>query len=441
MSENPKSFYITTLGCPKNTADSMAMHHSLLGQGLLPANSVEASDYHLINTCTFIQEATKETIQVILDSVQIKKKAKQKLVVVGCFAERAGKEISSDIPEVDLHFGTGKYSEAGKILREAFPLDFKDIQEFNENMLDRLKISASIENYAKPYSYVKISDGCNRGCAFCIIPNLRGRYRDTSKEEILRDVKRALLAGAKEICLVSQDTVTYGKDSDKLIQLVQEILEIENLGLLRLLYLYPDKKTEKVLELFATNNKLAPYLESPLQHVSEAVLKKMNRSGNYSYFKDLYKKARLLRSDIEIRTSFILGFPGETWDDVEMIQRFIEELRPEKVNLFAYSPEEGTKGFEMEGKPKDKEIAKRVNAVRETHLEILKDIHQNRIGRTYAAMVDDVNESGAIVRRFQDAPEIDEVVFTEAKGLKVGQFGQVTIDSFFEYDMTGTWKE
>ncbi|EOQ97000.1 putative ribosomal protein S12 methylthiotransferase RimO [Leptospira wolbachii serovar Codice str. CDC] len=437
--ETPKSFFITTLGCPKNTVDSMAMHQSLLKEGLLPAAGPEASDFHLVNTCTFIQDATKETIQTILDSIDIKKKSKQKLVVVGCFAERAGKEISDDLPEVDLHFGTGKYDKAGEILRKNFPLEFQDLTEFNADLLDRLITSKGIENYSKPYSYVKISDGCNRGCNFCIIPNLRGKYRDTESSDVLEQTKRAVKAGSKEICLVSQDTVFYGKDTDKLLDLVRSVADVDGLELLRLLYLYPDKKTEKLLDLYKEIPKIAPYLESPLQHVSKSVLKSMNRTGEYSYFKSLFQKARDLRPELEIRTSFILGFPGETMEDVEEIIRFVEDVKPEKVNLFPYSPQEGTKGATMEGQIKDKEIARRVNLVRDAYLGTLKTIHQNRIGKIYSAVVDEVLEKGAMVRRFQDAPEIDEIVYVEDMGLKLGQFGRVRVDSFFELDMAGTW--
>jgi ribosomal protein S12 methylthiotransferase len=436
---HPKSFFITTLGCPKNTVDSMSMHQSLLKEGLLPASDPEASDFHLINTCTFIQDATKETIQTILDSIDLKKKRKQKLVVVGCFAERAGKEISDDLPEVDLHFGTGKYDKAGEIIRKSFPLDFKDVREFNEDLLERLTLSSVIENYSKPYSYVKISDGCNRGCSFCIIPNLRGKFKDSPAEDVIAETKKAIAAGAKEICLVSQDTVFYGKDTDKLLDLIQSVADVKGLEILRLLYLYPDKKTERLLDLYGKIDHIAPYLESPLQHVSKSVLKSMNRTGEYEYFKSLFQKARDVKPGLEIRTSFILGFPGETADDVDEIIRFIQDVKPEKVNLFPYSPQDGTKGFDLEGKLKDKEIAKRVNLVRDAYLQTLKEIHQSRVGKIYPAIVDEVNEEGAMVRRFQDAPEIDEVVFVEDLNLRVGQIGKVSVDSFYELDMTGSW--
>ncbi|PJZ70366.1 30S ribosomal protein S12 methylthiotransferase RimO [Leptospira perolatii] len=436
-----KKFFITTLGCPKNTVDSMSMHHSLLDEGFVPAQNPEESDFHLINTCTFIRSATEETIQTILGAANSKKQEGQKLVVVGCFAERYPKDISAEIPEVDLVFGTGKYSQAGKILKEAFRRDLESIskEEFNADLLERMKLSPHIENYSKPYAYVKVSDGCNRGCAFCIIPSLRGKFQDSPLDSILSDTKRALSAGAKEICLVSQDTVYYGKDSDLLLDMIQKVSEVEGLEILRLLYLYPDKKTEKILRLMGQIPKIAPYLESPLQHVSESVLKSMNRSGNYSAFRDLYKFAREVRPDLEIRTSFILGFPGETPDDVDLILKFIEETRPEKVNLFSYSPQDGTKGAELKQTVSEKEKAKRINLVRDSHLKILQEIHESRIGKTYPAIVDAIEEGTAVVRRLQDAPEIDEVVYVEDPSLKPGMIGKVQIESFYEYDMIGTW--
>ncbi len=438
-----KKFYITTLGCPKNTVDSMSMHHSLLEEGFHPANSPEESDFHLINTCTFIRSATEETIQTIMGAVQAKKQEGQKLVVVGCFAERYPKDISAEIPEVDLVFGTGKYSQAGKIIREAFRREISSVPktEFNSDIIERMKLSPGIENYSKPYAYVKVSDGCNRGCSFCIIPSLRGKFVDSPLEEILRDTRRAVSAGAKEICLVSQDTVYYGKDSEKLLDMIRAVSDVDGLEILRLLYLYPDKKTEKILRLMGEIPKIAPYLESPLQHVSERVLKSMNRSGGYSAFRDLYSLARDVRPDLEIRTSFILGFPGETGEDVDEIVRFVEETRPEKLNLFAYSPQEGTKGNEVAQTVSEKEKARRINLIRETHLKILQEIHESRIGKEYPAIVDGIEDGTAIVRRFQDAPEIDEVVYVEDPSLKPGTIGKVKVESFYEYDMMGTWLE
>lgn len=415
------------------------MHKSLVSAGLTPSADPEHSDYHLINTCTFIQKATEETIQTILNAAQIKKETGQKLIVAGCFAERYPNEIRTDLPEVDLAFGTGRYQEVGDIFRENFP-ELKDIAiEFNGSLQERL-LSADIENYSKPFAYVKVSDGCNRGCGFCIIPNLRGSFREIEFDSIRLDVESALQAGAKEICLVSQDTVSYGRSADRFLDMVRKVSEIPGLDLLRLLYLYPDKKTEKLLPLFGELENLAPYLESPLQHVSEKVLRSMNRSGGYNYFRDLYAKAREIRPDLEIRTSFILGYPGETEEDVEELIRFLKETKPEKVNLFSFSPQTGSPAEKIAETVSEEEKADRINRVRSVYLDLLTEIHQDRIGKEYPCIVDSAEEGSTVVRRFQDAPEIDEVVFVEGVSLQPGTFGRVRIDSFYEFDMLGTWK-
>lgn len=437
----PKKFYITTLGCPKNIADSSAMHESLLRAGLVPVKEKEEADYHFINTCTFIQQATEETIQTILDACDVKKQHSQKLVVVGCFAERYPQAIQEELPEVDLIIGTGKYNQTGELILEAFPEDFKNYPEFNQDFLKLWeKYSHYSENYSKPYSYIKISDGCNRGCAFCIIPSFRGRFKETPEDEILSNIDKAIQSGAKEICLVSQDTNYYYRDESRLASLLEKISQKKGVELIRPLYLYPDKRTYSLLDYFPKIPKIAPYLESPLQHVSSKVLKAMGRSGNYSFFKDLYEKARSLVPGIEIRTSFIIGFPGETKEDVEEICLFIQEVKPEKVNLFPYSPQEGTKGALLTGKPSDSEVAKRIQMVQDVYWEVLEEIQVNRIGKIYPAIIDEKTEEGTwVARRFQDAPEIDGVVYIQEGDWSPGQIGKVQIHSFWEHDMEGTW--
>ncbi|MCB1190719.1 MAG: 30S ribosomal protein S12 methylthiotransferase RimO [Leptospiraceae bacterium] len=428
---NQKTFYITTLGCPKNTADSMHMQKSLLTEGLRLADSPENSDFHLVNTCTFIQSANEETIETILEAGNIKRNKKNKLIVVGCFAERYGEIIGKELPEVDYYWGTKNFKEAGNLIKKSFP---------NEFHLSRLEDSKLKETFnTKPYTFVKISDGCNRDCHFCIIPKIRGKFRDTPEEDIIQDCKEALVRGAKEICLVSQDSVFYGKSNELLYNLIQKITDLPGLELLRFLYLYPDKKTLKLLDVFKTNPKIVPYLESPLQHVSENLLKAMNRTGSYTFFKDLFLKAREIPG-LEIRTSFILGYPGETSKDVDEIIRFVTDLKPEKLALFSFSPQEGTVAYNLKDVISDKEIAKRVNLVRNVHLELLKEIHQKRIGKIYNCIVDEISEGTIIARRFQDAPEIDEVVYLESDlALKPGDIGSVKIESFSEYDMDGVW--
>ena len=409
------------------------MEKSLQDVGLIPAEKAEGSDYHLINTCTFISQATEETIDTILRATKIKKKRKQKLIVVGCFAERYPEAIRGDIPEVDLVFGTGKYTNAGNILKSNFP-EIQEIHSISDEILIREKYLN--QKISKPYSFIKVSDGCNRGCHFCIIPSLRGEFKDYSPENVLRDTTEAISRGAVEICLVSQDTVFYGKNLDKLKDLIIQLTYIEGLELLRPLYLYPDKKTFQLLDIFLDNPKIAPYFESPIQHVSEKVLKSMNRTGNSKFFKELFSKAREVK-DLEIRTSLIIGYPGEEPKDIDEILSFVEDVKPEKLALFSFSPQEGTKAGSLTETVSEKEKSHRINLIRNLHLEKLKELHLNRIGKVYPAIVDEVNQSEAIVRRFQDAPEIDEVVYCNSTNLKVGMTGNVKISSFSEYDMEG----
>ena len=412
------------------------MAESLEKEGLVSSDKAENSDFHLINTCTFITSATEETIDTILRAVKVKKKRNQKLIVAGCFAERYPNAIKDDIPEVDLVFGTGKYKNAAELLKAQFPGDFSELADINQQLKDREKLTKKRVN--KPYSFIKVSDGCNRGCSFCIIPSLRGEFKDYSPDNVIRDTNKAVELGAKEICLVSQDTIFYGRDTDILKKLINDISDIEMVKIIRPLYLYPDKKTFKLLDLFKENKKIAPYFESPIQHVSEKVLKTMNRTGSLPFFKDLFRKAREIEN-LEIRTSIIIGYPGETSEDIDQILEFIEDIKPEKLALFSFSPQEGTKAGLMPETVSEIEKATRINLIRDFHLEKLKDIHLGRIDKDYPAIVDEINKNEAIVRRFQDAPEIDEVVFCDPKKLKVGMIGKVRITSFAEYDMEGVF--
>lgn len=435
MNKQASSFYITTLGCPKNQVDSQTMQRSLLSNGLCLASSPETADFHLINTCTFIQSANEETIETILSSTNSIKKDDQKLIVVGCFAERYSDVIRTDIPEVDLCLGTNQYSKIADVLKENFSLKFKDIHTKHKTTPELL-----YQNYDKPYFYVKISEGCNRNCNFCIIPKIRGKFTDRTVDEIYEDAIAASQAGIREICLISQDSIHYQNNVDELANLLLKLSDIDALKILRILYLYPDKKTWTLLDHFSKIPKLAPYLESPIQHVSESILKSMGRSGNYEFYKDLFAKARESVPNLEIRTSIILGYPDEKAEDVDLVLKFIQEVKPEKLALFYYSPAEGTKAANLKQTVSQKEAIQRVNMVRDAHIDILKSIHESRLDKIYISIIDEIEGEQAIARRLQDAPEIDEVVFVPAKDRKVGQIGKVRIESFYEYDMEGIWE-
>ena len=454
-----RTFYITTLGCPKNQADSRAMHRSMLAAGLVPSESAEGCDFHIVNSCAFTQSAKEETIETVLEAGQVKKdSAEQKLVLAGCFAERYGTAVRDEMPEVDFSFGTGLYERAGRLVKDHFALPDSVITPDGRNIGSAASIAERMfAEGNRPYAPVKVSDGCNRGCAFCAIPLFRGRFRDRPMDEIIAECRDIAGKGVREVNLVSQDTNMYGGSPEKLLELAERLQEIPELAWIRILYLYPDARTEKLIRGMGRLEKVVPYLESPVQHTAPGVLKAMRRAGSHESFRDLFALARERIKDVEIRTTFLLGFPGETPADVDLLLKFMNETRPEKLALFTYSPEEGTPGFDLEATVSEREAAERFNLVRDEHLRILGEIHAERMDRVYPCMIDEVKGDGVVGRRPQDAPEADEVVFIEGfdgqaasdrptfaapaprvngKEVKPGDILDVRITGFFEYDMS-----
>ncbi len=445
------NYYITTLGCPKNEADSREIDKSLLLEGFQKSKSLEEANFHIINTCAFIEEAKKETIETILEAIELKKKLQkrnknQKVIVVGCFAERYHKEIELEIPEVDFIFGTGIYHRAGELIRNKFQIHQKQ-------NVDYYQILKSIIKPNKFYEPVKISDGCNRNCSFCAIPQFRGKFRYRDENDIIKEIQELASNGIKEICLVSQDTNSYGTHIDQLISLLEKIEEVESLEWVRLLYLYPDKKTEKLIQEIAKRKlrKLVPYLESPVQHVSEHILKKMNRYGSYEFFKNLFTMARELIPNLEIRTTFLIGFPGEESKDIELIKTFIDELKIEHITFFAYSPEEGTEAYHLKKTVNKKEVYNRINELQNFYQEQLKIIMSKNIKKTYRSILEKIKSNEFHFRRPQSAPEIDDIVIVpyhpkEWKEKyqtlpKLGNFYEIEIVDFIAYDYIGQIKE
>lgn len=446
-----QTFYITTLGCQKNVADSREMERSMLLEGFVAAEDAPSADFHLINTCSFIDSARQQTIETVFEAIDVKEMAKsktdgQKLVVIGCFTERYHDAVKQEWPEVDFSFGTGLYHRAGALIREQFRMP----RPHDSQISSPFELIKRRNRY--PYAPVKIADGCDRKCAFCAIPQFRGSFRTRTIDDVVAECQELTETGIREICLVSQDTNSFGNKPEVLVDLIEELNQIDQLRWIRLLYLYPDKKTERILRLLAErglnqfasgHSKLVPYLESPVQHVSASILKAMNRFGDGNYFRDLFAMARQLFPKLEIRTSFLLGFPGETLADIDMIHRFIEDTRIEKVALFAYSQEEGTSGYDLADRPDIQLTKECINEVRQTHLKVLSEIHLNRVGQTYDCMVDEVHGKEMFVRRPQDAPEVDENVvigFEYRHGIKLPKPGdsmKVEITGFFEYDMEG----
>lgn len=436
------------------------MERSLRRRGLQKATSAESSDFHLINSCSFIESARVETIQTVMEAVGLKRAdSDQKLILAGCFSERYSAAVRDELPEVDLSFGTGLYHRAGEIIGDQFALPQRSQGDQAPGAAELISPVDLVDlgRTNTPYAPVKISDGCNRGCAFCAIPGFRGAFRETPRDQILSECRQLAQEGVREICLVSQDTNQYGGRPEGFVELIEELHTIPELHWIRLLYLYPDPRTEQIWKLIvergllwsgtgAATGKIVPYFESPVQHVSSVVLRAMRRYGDFPKFVELFAKIRSLVPDVEIRTSLLLGYPGETEADIEQVLEFVRTVRPEKLALFSYSPEEGTPGFTA-GDPIDAETkAERINEVRQSHLDVLRALHRERVGRQVRCMVDQVDaRTGQIVaRRAQDAPEVDEVVFVEPPADRraendpqAGDLVDVELTGFYEYDMTG----
>jgi len=376
-----------------------------------------------------------ETIRTVLGAAKIKKKhSGQRLVLVGCFSERYSEAVSKDLPEVDFSFGTGRYHEAGKLIGEAF-----GVTDVSRVSLDRLSPLFSLTS-GKSFAPVKISDGCDRGCTFCAIPLFRGKFRDIPVDTILRECRDLAASGVREVCLVSQDSNSYGGAPSAYLDLVERISQIDGITWIRMLYMYPDAKTEQILRGVSQRGiaKVVPYLESPIQHASTKILRAMRRIGDRKRFADLFAMARETLPGLAIRTSVLLGFPGETEEDVEEVLSFLEETRPEKLALFAYSPEEGTPGPDLRDHVAPEIARARVNRVREAHLELVAQASRDLVGQTFSCMVDEIDGQDVIARRAQDAPEADGVVYLpNSRLLKPCDLVNVQITGFTEFDLTG----
>lgn len=403
------------------------MEESLQREGFRPASRPELAELHLINTCAFIESARMETIETTLTALAVreKKQPEQKVILAGCFAERYRENIPVDLPEVDFSFGTGQYHRAGELVGE----------RFGRPSAPGIVPFPRAHRKGQVHAFLKVADGCNRACHFCAIPGFRGPFRANTRENILEQVRLLADQGAKEIALVSQDTNNWAAP-EKFLDLLEEIRTAFSPGWIRLLYMYPDRRTYHILEGIARRGiDVAPYLESPLQHTAPHVLKAMNRQGDASFYSDLFTMARELIPGVEIRTAFLIGYEGETEKDIDQLIAFMTAHRLERVSCFAFSPEENTKAAGTTPHP---ETAARIRRIQEAHREVQKDWMSAKIGEEVHCLVDSTSGSSAVLRRPQDAPEMDGVVLIEDAGdLRPGDFIQVQLTDFHEYDFSG----
>lgn len=427
--------------------------------GLEITNDPAQADILLVNTCAFIESAKQESIYNILAMAEYKKTGSCKyLIVTGCLAQRYAAEVFQEMPEVDALVGTNVFKDIGKVIglvlegRRVLHMKDGDLPEAAKKDGGlRPAVTAAAEPFApdprkltgEPYSaYLKIAEGCNNRCSYCAIPLIRGPYVSKPYEQVLAEARDLAARGVKELIVVAQDTTVYGADlygKLRLAELLKDLNDIDGIRWIRVMYMYPNTFTDELIEAFATLPKLCHYVDLPLQHASQRLLRAMNRHDSMAHTRELLAKLRKRIPDIVIRTTFIVGFPGETDEDFEELKRFVEEERFENAGVFTYSREEGTAAAEMPGQIPDAVKEDRYNELMAIQAGISEELHKAEEGKELEVVVEGYNEDGenlAEARSYREAPDIDGMIYVEnAPGLKPGDFIRVRVDQGFDYDV------
>ncbi len=431
--------HIVTLGCSKNDVDSSMMYSLLDKNKYQMVNEPSQADILIVNTCGFIDAAKEESIDTILESVEYKNEGRcKKVLLSGCLAQRYPEELIKEIPEIDGIIGTGNIDYINELLDRSLAGDlFIKTDNLNSAYIEGIR-----KEEVNTTEYVKISEGCNNNCSYCIIPSLRGKNRSRKIEDIYSEVEYLVSKGAREIILIAQNTTDYGIDlysKYSLAKLIKEISKIEDLKWIRVLYLYPDHFTEELIEEFKNNDKLVNYVDMPLQHISDDVLKRMNRKTSKEHIIKTLKNLRKSVPDIVIRTTFIVGFPGESDDDFNQLVDFIEDIKFDKLGVFEYSKEEGTRAASLDEQISDSIKEERKNEIMAIQSEISAEILSKKIGKRLEVLIEEeVDEENYVGRTYMDSPEIDGVTYVHsAKNLEIGSFVQVDVVDSLDYDLVG----
>lgn len=435
-----KNISIVTLGCSKNEIDSELMMGILRKNNYTITNSLEQADIIVINTCGFIQDAKEESIETIWEMTKYKNTGNCKyLILAGCLAERYSKELLEEINEVDAIIGTGNIKDIVDVIDslEKGEKRVEKTKNINENYLEEIKRT----NF-RSTEYVKISEGCNNYCSYCIIPRLRGKYRSRKIEDIVKEVNYMAENGVKEVILIAQNTADYGIDlygDYKLAELLKELNAIKNLQWIRLLYLYPDNFTDDLIYAIKTNEKVVKYVDIPLQHISNPILNKMNRKTSKEDIINLINKLRKEIPNIIIRTTFIVGFPGEEEIHFQELYNFVKNIKFDKLGVFTYSREEGTLAYNFDSQVEEIIKQNRRNKLMELQQKISYELNQQKIGKVYLTLVEEICEKGIYIgRTYMDSPEIDGFVYIYSnKELDLGEYVYVKIIDCLEYDLIG----
>lgn len=439
--KNKKILFIS-LGCDKNLVDSEVMLGILADRDFEMTDTEDDADIIIINTCCFINDAKEESINTILEMAEYKKTGPCKaLIVTGCLAQRYKQEIVDEIPEVDAVIGTSKYDEIFDAVDQALKgSHFLDVDD-----LDRLPSvpGKRILTTGGHYAHLKIAEGCDKHCTYCIIPKIRGNYRSVPMEQLLAEAASLAEQGVKELILVAQETTLYGVDlygKKSLHILLQELAKIKGIRWIRILYCYPEEIYPELIETIKNEKKVCHYLDMPIQHASDAILKRMGRRTTKAQLKETVSLLRKEIPDIVLRTTLIAGFPGETQEQHEELMEFVDEMEFERLGVFAYSPEENTPAASMPDQIPEEIKEERRDAILELQQEIAFDKAADMVGRTLYAMIEGkvADEPAYVARTYADSPDIDGYVFVNTgEMLMSGDFVKVKITGSAEYDLIG----
>lgn len=436
------NIFFVSLGCDKNLVDSEVMLGLVREKGFHLTNEEQEADIIVVNTCCFIHDAKEESINTILEMAEYKKAGRLKgLIVTGCLAQRYKEDITKEIPEVDALIGTTSYDAIAEVIDEVLDgkktENFKDVDYLSDVNTHRVNTTGGY------FSYLKIAEGCNKRCTYCIIPKIRGDYRSVPMEKLIKEAEFLAEGGVKELILVAQETTVYGTDlygKKTLPELLRRLCKIDGLQWIRIQYCYPEEITDELIEVIKTEEKICHYLDIPIQHASDDILRRMGRRTNQKELRELIAKLRKEIPDIALRTSLITGFPGETEEDHEALKKFVEEMKFDRLGVFTYSKEEDTPAAKM----KD-QILKKVKIHRQKELmkiqqSIAFEHAEQKIGQELKVMIEGkLPEEGVYIgRTYMDAPNVDGYIFVYSNDeLMSGEFADVLVMEAKDYDLIG----
>ncbi len=431
-----------SLGCDKNLVDSEVMLGALAEKGYAFTDDEREADIAVINTCCFINDAKEESINTILEMAELKKSGQIKaLIVAGCLAERYRMEIQEEIGEVDAIIGTAAIDEIAKAVEEAMAGKGKEyMQPLDKRPEGNRKRVVTTGGH---YAYLKIAEGCDKHCTYCIIPKVRGRYRSIPMEALMEEAQRLAEGGVKELILVAQETTLYGSDlygEKKLPELLEKLCKIEGIYWIRILYCYPEEITDELIRVIKKEKKICHYLDLPIQHGSDIVLKKMGRRTDNEEIRSIVRKLRENIPDICLRTTLITGFPGETEKDHEKTMELVDELEFDRLGVFTYSQEEDTPAALMQGQIEEDIKEERRREVMELQQEIAYEAAGKMVGQCLWAMIEGkvAQEDAYVARTYKDAPNVDGYLFVNTdRELMSGDFVKVRVTGSYEYDLIG----